>query len=77
MTIESEFIRFYNESYGPVKEPISESQKREIRMNFYSGFFIGTMHRNYLKRQQLNAEATEWIEGYIEERTKEEKPNEG
>lgn len=72
LSVENEFNQFYKQSYGPVKQPISEGQQREIKMNFYSGLFVGTMDRSNVLRKQFNDEAKEWIRKYIDERVREE-----
>ncbi len=72
LTVENEFNEFYKQSYGPVKPPISEGQQREIKMNFYSGMFVGTMNKVNPLRQQFHNEASEWIRKYIDERARED-----
>ena len=71
MTLEDEFQDFFDHTYKDKK--VSEYQKRDIKMNFYSGAFIGSkvsFSRDFNK--SVYEDATKWIESYINERLKEE-----
>ena len=69
-TLEQAFDDFFNQSYGPVKG-LTEGQKREIKMNFYSGVFAATLPRTH--KLDYSLDAKKWIRGYILQRLKEEK----
>lgn len=69
MTIEQEFENFFNQSYGSVKG-VDAKQKREIKMNFYSGAFRGSSPQ--ILRYKCYKDSQEWIDNYIKERAKEE-----
>ena len=68
MTLEQEFEKFFTESY--TTHPISSDQKREIKMNFFSGAFIAT--RPSVNRQQYYDESQLLIRSYINTRFKED-----
>ena len=68
--LEQEFDDFFNQSYGSVKG-ITKSQKREIKMNFYSGVFVATLPRAH--KLDYSLDSNKWIRGYIQQRFKEEK----
>ena len=68
MTLEQEFNNFFDQSYK--SRTVSKDQKREIKMNFYSGAFIGSIT---FYNREINIQSKVWIESYIDERFKEER----
>lgn len=69
MTIEQEFDEFYKSTYGMNKK-IDEKQKREIKMNFYSGAYRGSSP--VVHTGKCYEDCKKWINNYIDERFKEE-----
>jgi len=80
--MQDQFNDFYIQSYGPVANQVSDQQKREIQMNFYTGAFAMMVGAPSATKNldavdatiflnDISTEIKVWIENYIIERTAE------